>query len=250
MEQKVNIGQDRTDLAVVIAKGVFGALPYIGSAVAEIVGTIIPNQRIDRIAEFLEILDVKVRSIEADVLKTKMQTQEFIDLFEDGMRQASRALTRERKEYIASLLKNSLSRDDSSYIHQKRILAILDELNDAEIIILQSYYFSVGDESRAFWEQHKDVLQPPFIVTGSSQEEINRAAVYKTYREHLRRLGLIQTQFKKPRSGELPEFDFQTGMIKTRYSRVTNLGRLLISCIDLDQDDSGASRVADPSATC
>lgn len=225
----------KTDLAVVFAKGALGALPYIGPLIAEIVGTIIPNQRLDRIAEFLQILDAEVHSLQAEMLHVKMQTEEFIDLFEDAVVQACRSLGSVRKRHIASLLKNSLSRDDLSHIEQKKLLAILGELNDVEIIILTAQSLSATpNAARSFRELHGPVFEPIILTQESSEEEVSRAAVHRTYREHLRQLGLLRPKFRKPKKGELPEFDPETGMMKVQSYHITSLGRLLITYIDSD----------------
>jgi hypothetical protein len=49
-----------------------------------------------------------------------------------------------------------------------------------------------------------------------------------TYCDNLRRLGLLQTKYKKPKKGELPEFDEKTGMMKAGSDQISRLGRLLL----------------------
>ncbi len=81
MNDKPNLDDNKTDFAVAVAKGTLGAIPGVGGIAAEIVGTLIPRQRLDRIAEFLEILGEKVAGVERDMLEQKMKSEEFIDLF-------------------------------------------------------------------------------------------------------------------------------------------------------------------------
>jgi hypothetical protein len=50
-----SLGHSPTDYGVSAAKGLAGLIPGIGGIVAEIIGAVIPNQRVDRIARFLEI---------------------------------------------------------------------------------------------------------------------------------------------------------------------------------------------------
>ena len=42
-----------TDIATILSKGLVGAIPFVGPLAAEIVGAIIPNQRIDRLESLL-----------------------------------------------------------------------------------------------------------------------------------------------------------------------------------------------------
>ena len=73
-------------------------------------------------------------------MKKRFKEEIFIDLFEDGVFQSIKALSNERHEYIASILKNSLSQEEINYLQQKKLLNILSQLNDAEIIHFQYHY--------------------------------------------------------------------------------------------------------------
>lgn len=90
-----------------------------------------------------------------------------------------------------------------------------------------------GDtEATEFWAKHGDALKEPTAYMGSSQEEIDKNTVFQTHKIHLTNLGLLKPRFKKPKRGELPEFDEKTGMIKASGYDSTSLGRLLLRSID------------------
>ena len=74
-------------------------------------------------------------------------------------------LSEERKEQIASLLKNSLSLGDLTHAEDKVLLSILGQLNDAEIVILRSYDLPQGEE-RAFRQRHMAILERPVAMMG------------------------------------------------------------------------------------
>lgn len=221
------------DIATIIGKGLLGAIPFVGPLMAEIVGAVIPNQRIDRIESLLMLLESKISIEDRHKVKERIVSPESVDLMEDGFIQASRALSKERKEYIASLLKNSLTDDDLKHIEYKRLLSVLGELNDIEVLILKSHTMYHGQpEHEEFWKSHKSALTPPLAHMGSTQEEIDKHTIYQTHHLHLANLGLLKTRFKKPKRGELPEFDDKTGMIKAQGYDITGLGRLLLRSID------------------
>ena len=235
MSEKPNGNQSKTDVAIAVGIGTLGLLPYAGPILAEIVGTIIPNQRIDRIARFAVILNEKLAELDRELLEQKMRTEEFVDLFEDGAFQAARALTNERREHIASLLKNSLSSEELDHVQEKQLLSILGQLNDAELIILKFHWLTLDpQEAERFFELHEDTLRGPLVFIGAPQDDADRGALHETYRDHLRRLGLLRATYKKPKKGELPEWDLKTGMIKVASDRITPLGRLLLRYIDAD----------------
>lgn len=222
-----------TDIATILGKGLVGAIPFVGPLAAEIVGAIIPNQRIDRIESLLKLLEAKISDEDQENVKERIMSPESVDLIEDGFIQASRALSEERKDYIASLLKNSLTNDELNHIEQKRLLSILGELNDLEVIILKSHTMYRGiEEHNEFWEKHEDTLQTPIAFLGSSQEEVDKHTLFETHRAHLVNIGLLRQKFKKPKKGEFPGFDEKTGMIKAQGYEITPLGRLLLRSID------------------
>jgi hypothetical protein len=222
-----------TDIATILGKGLVGAIPFVGPLAAEIVGAIIPNQRIDRLESLLQLLESKISEDEQEKIKERITSKESVDLIEDGFVQASRALSEERTDYIASLLKNSLTNDELEHIENKRLLSILGEMNDLEVLILKSHAMYRGmDEHNEFWEKHEDALTTPITHMGSSQEEVDKHTLFKTHRMHLANIGLLRQKFKKPKRGEFPEFDEKTGMIQAQGYEITPLGRLLLRSID------------------
>lgn len=102
-------------------------------------GEFIPNQRVDRIADTLARLEVKLQKLSnAAEVRDRLLTSEGIDLLEEAIIQAARARSEERRENIANLLKNSLSDEQLEHLQKKTLLELLGQLNDAEILILQS----------------------------------------------------------------------------------------------------------------
>jgi len=210
-------------------------LPVAGPIFSEIIGSLIPNQRMDRITEFLKILDQRLGALGHDVetLKEKMTEESYINLFEEGTWQAARASSTERKEYIANLLVNGLNDEALNELQKGVFLKILSELNDAEIIILNSYTLQVRHDQE-YQEKHKDILMAPIAHLSADSDTINDSIVYKTYREKLIRLNLLNYTFPSIKKGEIPEFDPKTGMMKSRGHELTSLGRLFLKYIGLE----------------
>lgn len=223
---------NKEDNLAMIAKGLIGAIPIAGPLAAEVIGNIIPNQRIDRISDYLKILDKKLEGISKLVIESKLKQEDFVDLFEDSLINASRALSSERKEYIASIIKNSIVNDDLSYIEEKKIMYIVSQLNDIEIIKLK-HHTLIGQEQKQFFELHKEILSIPFVHIKSEEHEINQKAVYDTYKNNLVSLQLLNPRYKRAKNNELPQFDDKTGMMKSSGYNVTSLGRLILKYLEL-----------------
>lgn len=186
----------RTDVAAAVARGVASAVPFIGGLIAEAVNHIIPNQKIDRCVEWLRILDAKVAALDPDLayVKHRMGSAEGLDLFEDGLNQAARTPFSERREHLANLLATSLTQERLKYAESKKLLNVLRELTDAELIMLIYHSKPIHLSSQwhaEFMEKHREVLYPARHVMGSSQEEIDRGALQESYRGTLIRFGLL-----------------------------------------------------------
>ena len=208
-----------------------GIVPGAGQILCEIIDTVIPNQRIERLSEFTKILTLKLSSIEKEHLyKELKEKEEFIDLFEEGLRQASRALSKERKDYIASLIANSVSLQDISMIETKHILQLLGELNDIEIIWLRFYlvpYTLTKDQE--FRNQHHTILSPVRTRISSKEEYKYKLAVENSYIEHLLRLNLLEYEY----DDELDLNKEIQAIVKPENYEITDLGTLLLKHIGL-----------------
>ena len=227
----------KIDLLTIIGKGSVGAIPFIGPLAAEIVGAIIPNQRIDRLEQLLITLESKISESEKDNINSKLNSVEGVDLLEDGFISASRALSSDRLDYIASLLKNSLTEEQMKHSEYKRLLNILNQINDVEVLILKSYAMNHFDEkSKEFREKHENILYVQPTMYGSTQDEMDKYVIHQTHRNNLAALNLLKPRFKRLKKGELPEFDEKTGMIKASGHTITSLGNLLLRVIDQTED--------------
>ncbi len=228
METKPN----RVDALAVAAKGALGAIPVVGPLMAEVVGSIIPNQRLDRLARLVEILGRKVAGLDQTRIAQRMKTPEGVDLLEDAFQQAARALTDERIEYIANILRAGITEEQAKLSEKKFLMWLLGQLDDAEVILL-AWLDRPTQRDEEFEKKHWHIVQPRAATLGSSQDEIDDATVYDSRKAHLVTFGLLRLRFRNVRKGELPEFDKKTGMMKASGHEVTPLGRLLLRTINV-----------------
>lgn len=224
------------DRALSALQGLTGIVPAIGPILANLISQIIPEQRWERIGEYLRKLERRVAEVEAKTLASALREPRKVDLFEDGAAQAVRALSSERLEYIAALVARGLTSDEQEEIEAKRLLKLLDDVDDDQIVILQSkLHRHIG--SAEFYERHQEVLEPVRAHMQSPREDLDRAAMYRLARQQLVDVGLLHQTFRRPRRGELPEFDENTGMIKSQGTKLSPLGRLLLRRLGLAEED-------------
>ena len=224
------------DIAIILGKTALGSIPTVGPLVAEIIGNLIPDLRFKRIFSLLKVLESKIDPKEKAKVEARMLEEKSVDLMEDGFLQAARALSEERIEHIASLLKNSLTNEDLEHIAYKKLLSILGEVNDIEVLLLKLHSVQTMVRRKEFQLKHKEALTKPVAYLTAPQKDVDKEAIYESYETNLARLGLIKMRFWKPMRGESPKFDEETGMMESSGYYITDLGKLLLRSIDQGEE--------------
>lgn len=232
MEDNKSLQNKGADYTTTALKGVLGAVPIVGSALAEIVGSVIPNQRIDRLANFAAKLAEKVQEHEKEMIQKRLLEPEGTDILEEALWQSARALSEERRSQIASLVKNGLTKDQIDLIEAKKLLLLLSQLNDLEVLILRGHLAFLYQEE-GFEENYGEIVRPEIAWIGAPREQLDKAAISESLRQHLVQLGLLKPNFPFVRHGETPEFDSSSGTFRNSGYEITLLGRLLLRSIDL-----------------
>jgi hypothetical protein len=228
---KNNLENNKNDLIASAAKSVLGIVPIAGSLLSELVGNLIPNQRIDRLTKYVTELDEKLTKIPSKKILRLIENEYFIDLIEEGFVQASRAISDERRTYIASVVTNGITDEEIELNESKYLLKILQELNDIEIIWLRYYLVPTIGGDKEFRNNHKNTLENVQAYIGADNETLSKSAIQKSYTEHLERLELINHKIRFDKSKGIPEFDTFSGKPKKSYTDITTLGRLLLKQI-------------------
>ena len=228
------------DYSAALAKGAVNLVPIVGPLLAEMLGVQIPRQRIDRIAKFAADLDQRLSLVEKGRLESQIENEEFTDLVEEGMRQASHSLSDERRSYIASMVANGLSSENISYAESRHLMRLLDEINDIEIICLRSYNEPPnGDKTlNTFRETHKETLTRVRANIQSPKEIRYQEALQENCIDHLAQLGMLKRRYQIDTKTNIPRFNRSSGAMEIWYHDLTNLGRLMLEEIGLgDEED-------------
>ena len=223
------------DYVVNALRAIVGSFPIVGPLFSELAGVVVPNQRMERIAKFAQELECRLRNLEAaDDITNLLRNDEFADLLEEGIRQASRSLSDERRQYLVSLIVNGLSTENIEYAESRHLLRALDEISDVEVVWLRFYREPTLGGDDAFRDQHENVLAPAVATLGSSQDELDKATLQQSYKEHLCQLGMLERRYRFDNRSKLPEFDSR-GVQKVAGYSITTLGRLLLRQIGLSE---------------
>ena len=234
--------QNWVDLTAAAGRGAAGLVPLIGPFFAEVIGVTIPKQRLDRVVQFVTELDRRLESAERKVLEQQLSSNEFSDLLEEGFRQATHSLSDERRSYIASLIINGMNSEQIDIAESKHMLRILGEINDIEVVWLRAHtvWLRAHTVATTFREKHKEILSV-FAHFGSTQREIDKVALQKSYKEHLAQLGLLTPRYRTNMQTQTPEFDSFTGAMEVQGYYLSSLGTMLLREIGLGEDESTSS---------
>lgn len=230
---------NKADLLAKAARSTVGVVPFVGPLLSELVTSLIPNQRVERLSNYVSELERRLLAYEEEKIRKKLNDEEYLALVEDSFIQASRATTDARREYIASIVENGLTREMIEGLEARYLLNILNELNDVEIILLRSYLDLTIGGDEGFREQHENILDRVFVTLGSTKEEAEKGALQDSYHEHLERLGLIKPHYRMDRDTNIPEFDTFSGKPRVTYWTLTTLGQMLLENIGLVDSDKG-----------
>lgn len=227
------ISSNATDYAVALAKSALGAVPIVGPFLAELAGTVIPRQRADRLADFARGLACTLGAIDEDVRRAKLANENFTDLLEQGALEAVRAVSADRRAYVAQLVSSGLTEEKVSYVESKHLLRLLSQLNDIEIIWLRFYDYPLMNGDDEFRNKHAAILEPVSAMLGSRPDVIDQEALQQNYVEHLVSLGLLVRPLKVDSKTRQPIFDAHRGEWQSQSRRTSPLGRLLLRQIGI-----------------
>jgi len=186
MQNPIDLDPNETDHITAALKLGLGLVPLPGMAIiAEFVGTVIPNQRIDRVASFASALQLKLAGMEEEALRTRLTYEKVVDLFESAVKDAANSSSPERRDYLVSIVAKGFTSDDVEISRSKMILGLLRELSDVEIIWLRFFLHPARDGDAEFRTRHHAVLD------GSTLQDSLWKDYLVIYKEHLIKMGLL-----------------------------------------------------------
>jgi hypothetical protein len=227
-----SLGAGGGDRTAAVIRSVISNIPVVGQALAEIITELVPNQRIERVEKYLLYLGEEITSLKVENIDAAMKRPENVDLIEDGAYQAVRALTDERKRYLARAVALGICTEEKDKLNEKRILALIGDLDDGDLLLLDA--FASRNKGREKFEK----LRPEQPTINSRRPgAAERWGLYQASIARLERLSLLKKRLQLDNKTNFPEFDRRTGEPKGNHE-VTALGSLVLNRIGL-ADASG-----------
>lgn len=214
-------------------RSVLGIVPIAGPLLCELC-SLIPNQKSDRVAKWVVILGERIARLEEAVVRAQLSDENFTDVLEETVIQATRSLSDERRAYLAELVVKGIASEEIEYFETRHLLRILGEINDVEVIILRYYLVTSIPDDEKFRVKYEDILFPRPPTIGGQRSAVEKYALHTSYKDHLSSLGLLERTYKE----EALKYDgAKLGAPKPLDYRITSMGRLLLKHIGLADED-------------
>ncbi|MBK7872211.1 MAG: hypothetical protein IPJ74_16830 [Saprospiraceae bacterium] len=158
MELK-NLNENNSDKLVKLINATLGEVPLVGGALVELLSSVIPNQRIDRMVEFIKILTEELNNQEQELLRSQILDESFNGLLEDVIESTIRTIGNERRHQLSKIVHTGLTSNKEELIELRLITRTLKKLNDIEMIILKYHSIPSANESTSFYKKNINILE-------------------------------------------------------------------------------------------
>lgn len=131
-------GGDAKQIAIDLAAFATSAIPYIGGPISNVLGGIGTVRRINRVRQVVEQLAQDLAGFKSETVEKYVQTEEFEELLERTLRQASDERSDEKRRMYAAFLADDVRAPGPSYDEKIRFLRILEEIQLDHLIVLKA----------------------------------------------------------------------------------------------------------------
>ena len=225
---------------------VLGSLlpPGISGVFLELITSVIPHQREERLVRYLTVVGRRLRAAEGKLEEVSSRLgPEGLALFEDGAQAAVRATTEERIDRIARIVAEGMSGSEATAEQQREILQLLNSVTDADLIYLAKWLprpLSPMQELAYAMEEGSRKATAVDLRALSRSEGLammegiaDARAVSRRRSDKLAGLGLLS---RRPAEASIANA-FKTGKVRVpgddpQYD-ITEAGRLILRKVDL-----------------
>lgn len=153
--------------AEVVARGLVGAIPYVGTFLNEAIFAGCARLKQERLAKFVEYLADRLQTLESDKIDVAyIQSAEFVDFLEDVLIRAAKVRAEEKRKKLAAVLAGRLQHTGGTPFDD-RFLDLLVTLSDIQVRILAEHLRAA--EERENSEEGAVHRQPSYYNVSESE---------------------------------------------------------------------------------
>jgi hypothetical protein len=160
MDKDPELKPTARDYAMKVTKGAIGAIPFVGGLIGELLDIAVVPQQQKKLNEWFEFVDKTLDELIEKGEKTKeeiFQDERFLSLFQKTSRIYSNNVEEHKKPILQAFLKASVNKEislDKNYI----FLRIIDELTEAQLLILRDIYENEKSDNYLYRDQLEKIL--------------------------------------------------------------------------------------------
>jgi hypothetical protein len=139
----------RAETALDAAAVVMNMVPWIGGAVAAVLGGMAVNRKLGRVREVLEGVARELKDFKSEASEAYVKTEDFEELLERTLRQAAEERSEEKRRVYKNFLAGAIESPGEPYDEQLRVLRALEGLEPDHLRVLQA--FVRGDANPSVW---------------------------------------------------------------------------------------------------
>ena len=226
MEER-DLDNKAIDVIVSGASAAVGMVPLVGGFLSEIVQEVIPNQRQDRIVEFIKEINSKLQEMEyaLNKLENNFKNYKYGAFTYKCLRNVVNEVYSEKIEYYRNICVSGLTGEEKELNRKERILNIFSDMDYFEILYLKVYYYLKWYNKEQVEKIKKELgvisLKPDYIMN-MSQESFKQETFKQITLNNLTKNGLLEQEIKNIGSHGKTRIDY----------KITNLGELILKEIN------------------
>ena len=232
----ISLDTNSADITAIILKSTCKLAPVVGGFIGEIVGQLIPNQRINRVQQYSEILGKMFEELDETLLPILIANNNFIEFVEDSYYHAIRSATQKRMEQIAHIVFEGIKSRDTEFSERRHIFQILSQINDIEIIILGYFLYKKYGNSRKYQEKYPEIFEREYYDYPEDSDQRDKSAILESYYGHLTGLGLLVQNYSIDNKS-VSDTKNRISLVNPNGLSISRSGKLLLRYLNIECED-------------
>lgn len=117
---------------------VSSAVPWIGGPVSNVLGGMSLGRKMTRVGEVLQGISKDIESLESEVSKNYVKTEDFEDILEQALKRVGEERNEDKRKLYRAFLSDAITSPGENYDDQLRLLRTFEELTSDHLHLLKA----------------------------------------------------------------------------------------------------------------
>jgi hypothetical protein len=128
------------DVKETAIKAITSCIPYVGGAIASIIGDYCSDRKEERLMEFLTNFRMEIEDKQEYIVREYIDSPDFLDVFENILRDIMNTRTEVKRNMLRNLLVNSCTIPFTQYDRTEEFQHLIDVLSPTSLMLLSVFY--------------------------------------------------------------------------------------------------------------